>query len=120
MSKFVLLIFWAAFDPMSRINNQEVIQLYEEYRHYTFAGDSLTLQFNSLDLYKSPYKHAILVDGLQEYSNTCDFLGLNSPIAQQYKIPGSITLLLDSSGRVIARDFHTKALRATLDFFKDP
>lgn len=113
--KMLILNFWASYDATSRINNYELIKLSDEYCNTTFYnGEGLSVVSISLDKYKAPLRKAILTDGTNSFKHICDYKGLDSELAMSFDVNRPVNLLVDSDGKIVARDFNVATLRSAL------
>lgn len=114
--KMLLLNFWASWDAQSRMNNYRLVELSETYKDAEFYnGQGLEVVSVSLDRYKSPLKKAIETDGTKNFYHICDFKGTESELAKSFDVNRPVNLLIDSEGKIVARDFNVDALRSALE-----
>jgi peroxiredoxin len=98
--KVVLLDFWASWCRPCRIENPNVVRLYNQYKDKGFTVFSVSLD-NNLE----KWVNAIQQDGLTWPYHGSNLLGWQCPVAQQYKV-NSIpnTFLLDKNGNIIGKN----------------
>lgn len=108
---YVLLDFWASWCQPCRIENPNVVKLYNKYHAQGFEVFSV-----SLDANKEQWASAIKKDKLNWSNHGCDFHGWNSAVAQQYHVKQiPTTFLLDKKGKVIAKDIFGDELDVKLN-----
>ncbi|HLS30732.1 MAG TPA: TlpA disulfide reductase family protein [Flavobacteriaceae bacterium] len=99
LDKYTLVDFWAAWCRPCRIENPNLVRVYNKYHDKGF-----NILGVSLDRNKRSWIRAIEQDGLV-WDQISNLNSWNDPIAKQYKIrsiPASI--LLDGEGRIIAKN----------------
>lgn len=98
--KVVLLDFWASWCKPCRMENPNVVKLYNEYKDKGFTVFSVSLDNN-----KSKWVNAIEADGLIWPNHVSDLGGWNAMPAAIYSV-NSIpqTYLIDADGTIIAKD----------------
>lgn len=107
---YVLVDFWASWCQPCRMENPNVVALYNKYHAQGFEVFSV-----SLDANEDQWKKAIAKDGLVWKNHGCDFSGWNSAPAQMYSVKSiPATFLLDKKGKVIAKDVRGDELAAKL------
>ncbi|MEC7753410.1 MAG: TlpA disulfide reductase family protein [Bacteroidota bacterium] len=108
--KYVLLDFWAAWCKPCRMENPNVVRMYEKYNDEGFEVFSV-----SLDRSKQQWIDAIEKDGLVWPYHVSDLKYFQSSAAITYKINAiPFALLLDPEGRVIGKNLRGRALEAKL------
>lgn len=107
---YVLVDFWASWCQPCRMENPNVVALYNKYHTQGFDIFSVSLDANS-----DQWKKAIKKDGLVWKNHGCDFGGWQSAPAQLYKVQSiPCTYLLDKTGMVIAKNLRGDELAAKL------
>lgn len=107
--KYVLVDFWAGWCRPCRMENPNVVALYNEYKDENFEILGV-----SLDKDKNSWVKAIDQDGLP-WKHVSDLKYFNSVAAQDYQIQAiPATYLIDPEGTIIAKNLRGPALRAKL------
>jgi peroxiredoxin len=103
--KVVLIDFWASWCKPCRVENPNVVKMYNEYR-----GQGFEIFGVSLDRDKDKWVQAIKQDGLT-WPQVSDLQFWNSAAAQLYNV-SSIphTVLIDREGKIIANGLRGRAL----------
>ncbi len=118
--KMLILNFWASYDATSRMNSYQLVGLANEYADADFYNSKgLNVVSVSLDKYTSPMKKAIATDGTESFLHICDKQGTESEMARNFDVNRPVNLLIDSKGKIVARDFHVDDLRKTLEMLAD-
>ena len=108
--KVVLLDFWSAAAPESRLLNAELMQLYRKY-----AGQGFEVYQVALDESKPLWITAVQEQKLP-WISVCDFQGANSPAVRLYNVTSlPANFLIDREGRIVARNLTESQLDARLD-----
>lgn len=104
--KVILLDFWASWCKPCRMENPNVVKLYNEYKDKGFTVYSVSLDNN-----KAQWINAIQADGLIWPNHVSDLGGWNSVPAAIYSV-NSIpqTYLIDADGTIIAKDLRGQDL----------
>lgn len=107
--KVVLIDFWASWCRPCRMENPNVVKVYDKYHNKGFEILGV-----SLDRDRDAWLQAIEHDGLP-WKHVSDLQFWNNAVAQQYGI-SSIphTILLDREGKVLAKNLRGKALEDKL------
>ncbi len=107
--KYVLVDFWASWCRPCRIENPNVVKAFHRFKDKNF-----TVLGVSLDQKKEPWVQAIQADSLA-WTHVSDLQYWNNAAAQLYRIqsiPGN--MLIDPSGRIIAKDLRGEDLQRKL------
>lgn len=106
----VLIDFWASWCRPCRMENPNVVRLYEKYHLKGFDIYSV-----SLDRDKTSWINAIQSDNLSWKSHVSDLKYWSSAGAKQYGVSSiPSTFLLDKEGRIIGKNLRGAALEAKL------
>jgi thiol-disulfide isomerase/thioredoxin len=114
--KLVLIDFWASWCMPCRIENPNLVMVYNNYKDKKFRdGDGFTIYSVSLDLKKDAWTEAIKSDGLTWEAHVSDLLGWKSIPASVYQINSiPANFLIDGKGIIIARDLRANELEQTI------
>ncbi len=108
--KVVLIDFWASWCKPCRMENPNVVRLYNEYKDKGF-----TIYSVSLDKDKARWESAIQQDGLIWPNHVSDLKGWQSAASALYGVNGiPYTVLLDKNGKVIATSLRGMQLEQKL------
>jgi thiol-disulfide isomerase/thioredoxin len=113
--KYVLVDFWASWCVPCRMENPNVVKLYNQYRNRGFTVYSVSLDGGQTRTTKTEWVAAIKQDKLAWDTHVSDLMGWQSPVAREYEvnsIPASF--LLDKEGRILAKDLRGEALERKL------
>lgn len=106
---YVLIDFWAAWCRPCRVENPNVVKLYNKYK-----DDGFEIFGVSLDRKKEDWLQAIEKDGL-EWTQVSDLSYFESEAAREYNITAiPATYLLDKDGKIMAKNLRGKALEDKL------
>lgn len=108
--KYVLVDFWASWCGPCRMENPNVVEAYEQYKHKNF-----TVLGVSLDRSREPWIQAIKQDGLN-WTQVSDLKFWNNEVAKKYKITSiPQNFLVDPQGKIIAKNLRGEDLKAKLE-----
>ncbi|MDL2314714.1 AhpC/TSA family protein [Bacteroidales bacterium OttesenSCG-928-C19] len=108
--KIVLIDFWASWCRPCRMENPNVVRLYNKYKDKGFDIYSVSLDNN-----KAAWEKAIKDDNLIWQNHVSDLKGWNSEGGQLYGVKSiPYTVLIDKDGKVIALNLRGSALEAKL------
>ena len=108
--KYVLIDFWAAWCRPCRVENPNVVRMYEKYKDKGFEIYGV-----SLDRTKEAWVEAIEADNLT-WKHVSDLKYFNSEAAELYSIQAiPATYLLDKEGKIIAKNLRGKSLEDKLE-----
>lgn len=108
--KYVLLDFWAGWCRPCRMENPNIVAMYDKYKARGFEIFSV-----SLDRSRQKWLSAIAEDGLRWPGHVSDLSYFRSQAAITYKVNGiPFALLLDPEGRVIGKNLRGRMLKAKL------
>ncbi len=106
MGEITLIDFWASWCKPCRIENPNVVKLYNEYH-----DDGFNIIGVSLDKSKSKWVKAIKEDQL-EWHHISNLKYWKEPIAQKYGVRSiPKTFLIDEKGKIIAKNLRGDKLR---------
>ena len=107
---YVLIDFWASWCKPCRIENPNVVKMYQKY-----ADDNFEIFGVSLDKDRAKWIEAIAVDNLT-WPQVSDLGFWNSAAAQLYNVRSiPYTVLLDPDGKIIATKLRGAALEAQME-----
>lgn len=107
--KVVLVDFWAAWCKPCRMENPNVVRMYQKYKSKGFDVYGV-----SLDKDKESWVEAIKQDGLV-WNHVSDLGYWNSAVVSQYEIKGiPLTYLLDKEGVIIGKNLRGQQLEQKL------
>lgn len=107
LGKLTILDFWAGWCKPCRIENPNLVALYEAYK-----DKGLSVVGVSLDRTREEWTNAIAEDQLP-WNHVSNLQFWQDPIARLYNITAiPATFLLDEEGRIIAKDLRGEALEA--------
>ncbi len=108
--KYVLIDFWASWCAPCRVENPNVVRLYNKYK-----GDKFEIFSVSLDKDKDKWMKAIKADGLIWDYHVSDLLGWQTSMVEKYQFSGiPHTVLIDPEGKVIAEKLRGPSLERKL------
>ncbi len=114
--KVVLVDFWAAWCKPCRVENPNLVRMYNEYSPkgfdvYSVSLDGLPQQTTP----KEDWEKAIAQDGLLWPNHVSELKGWNSSVVQRFGFTGiPFTVLIDRDGKVIAVNLRGAQLEAKL------
>ena len=108
--KYVLIDFWASWCGPCRMENPNVVRVYNTYKDKGF-----TIYSVSLDNSKDNWLAAIQKDGLTWTNHVSDLKGWQSEGAALYAVKGiPATFLIDKNGVIIGKNLRGQALEKKL------
>ncbi len=115
--KIVLIDFWASWCPPCRIENPNLVNVFNSYKDKKFNnGDGFTIYSVSLDQDRSKWIDAIKSDNLSWKNHVSDLKGWQAVPAAMYQIraiPSSF--LIDGEGIIIATNLRGETLITKLN-----
>jgi len=110
MGKLTLIDFWASWCKPCRIENPNVVSVYNDYKDKGFSIISV-----SLDKKKSSWEKAIEDDNMDWY-HISNLKYWNEPIAKEWGVRSiPATFLIDEDGVIVAKNLRGNALRQKVD-----
>lgn len=107
--KYVLLDFWASWCKPCRMENPNVVKVYNKFKEKNF-----TVLGVSLDQQKTPWLNAIQKDGLV-WTHVSDLQFWNNAAAALYHVQSiPQNYLIDPDGKIVARDLRGEDLEKKL------
>lgn len=107
--KYVLVDFWASWCKPCRIENPNVVKVYQK-----FSDKNFTVLGVSLDKEKEPWLKAIEKDKLT-WTQVSDLKYWENAVAQLYHVQGiPQNFLIDPQGKIVAKNLRGEALEAKL------
>lgn len=107
---YVLIDFWASWCKPCRMENPNVVKLYNQYKEKGFTVYSVSLD-NSVERWKA----AIKQDGLSWENHVSDLKQWRTEATKIYGFRGiPYTVLLDKEGKIIAKNLRGQALEKKL------
>lgn len=110
MGELTLIDFWASWCKPCRIENPNVVSVYNDYKDKGFSIISV-----SLDKKKSSWQKAIADDNMDWY-HISNLKYWNEPIAKEWGVRSiPATFLIDDKGVIVAKNLRGNALRQKVD-----
>lgn len=107
MGKVTIIDFWASWCKPCRMENPNVVAMYNE-----LHAKGLNIIGVSLDDNDKKWKDAIATDKLA-WNHVSNLKGWQDPIALQYGVQSiPATFILDASGKIVAKDLRGSELKA--------
>jgi len=107
LGKVTIIDFWASWCGPCRVENPNVVALYNE-----FHAKGLNIIGVSLDKDAAKWKEAIANDKLA-WTHISNLKFWEDPIAKQYNVKSiPATFILDASGKIVAKDLRGAELKA--------
>jgi thiol-disulfide isomerase/thioredoxin len=115
--KIVLIDFWASWCMPCRIENPNLVKVYNKYNNKKFArGKGFTIFSVSLDTDKEAWVRTIDNDGLSWDYHVSDLKGWYSKAAVLYKVEAiPSNFLVDGDGIIIAKNLRAEALGTMME-----
>ena len=114
-NKLVMVDFWASWCPDCRVENPNIVKIYND-----FKDKGLEIISVSLDTNKDSWIKGIKDDNLYWENHVSDLKGWNCPISNAYSvafIPQNF--LIDTDGVIVAKNLDGEALRSFInEYFK--
>jgi peroxiredoxin len=108
--QIVLLDFWASWCGPCRMENPNVVKVYNE-----FQSKGFTVYSVSIDSDMNKWLEAIAKDGLVWNNHVSELKGWQTDVIQSYQVKGiPATFLIDQNGYIVATNLRGDALRNKL------
>jgi len=114
--KVVLIDFWASWCMPCRIENPNLVHVYNKFKGEKFTGgEGFTIYSVSLDTDKDSWTKGIEKDRLAWESHVSDLKGWNSLPANMYQVAAiPANFLIDGNGIIIAKNLRAEALESAI------
>lgn len=109
-NKYVLIDFWASWCGPCRMENPNMVKLYDDFKDKGLAVISV-----SLDERKAAWTQAIQKDGMP-WVHVSDLKGWKSEVVKLYNVDSvPCILVLDENNRILAKNIRAEKLRAFVE-----
>jgi thiol-disulfide isomerase/thioredoxin len=114
--KIVLVDFWASWCMPCRVENPNLVKVYQQYKDKVFSqGNGFTVYSVSLDTKHKNWVDAIEHDGLDWTFHVSDLKGWQSGAVAMYQITSiPSNYLLNAEGIIIDKNLRAEALESTI------
>lgn len=114
--KIVLVDFWASWCMPCRVENPNLVKVYQQYKDKVFSqGNGFAIYSVSLDTKHKNWVDAIEHDGLDWSCHVSDLKGWHSVPAAMYQISSiPSNYLLNAEGVIIDKNLRAEALENTI------
>ncbi len=110
--KVVLLNFWASWSKSSRLENKNLVRIYQKYK----TNPKVVFVSISLDTDESSWKAAIEEDEMTWTAHFCDFKKYESPVAKAYQISTlPMAYLIDKTGTIVKSTAKSQEIESEID-----
>jgi thiol-disulfide isomerase/thioredoxin len=118
--KLVLVDFWASWCLPCRMENPNIVKVYQKYKDGNFTeGQGFTIYSVSFDTKMKRWTDAIQEDGLAWENHVSDLKGWYSDAAKIYQISSiPFNFLLNGDGVIIALNLKAEALESKIKSLK--